>query len=74
MKSVFITGANKGIGFETAKQLLQKGFYVYLGSRDKQRGEEAVKKIKAESLTNVEAIQIDVTDEISIKKCQNRNC
>ncbi len=31
MESVFITGANKSIGFETARQLLQKGYHVYLG-------------------------------------------
>jgi len=34
MKIALITGANKGIGFETAKQLVQKGFYVYIGSRN----------------------------------------
>ncbi|RCR67881.1 SDR family oxidoreductase [Larkinella punicea] len=70
MKRAFITGANKGIGLETAKQLLKKGFYVYLGSRDKQRGIEAVEKLKAENLTNVEAIQIDVTDENSVKNAR----
>lgn len=30
MKKVFITGANKSIGFETARQLLKQGYYVYL--------------------------------------------
>jgi NAD(P)-dependent dehydrogenase (short-subunit alcohol dehydrogenase family) len=44
MKSVFITGANKGIGFETAKQLLQKGCYVYIGSRNLENGLQAVAK------------------------------
>jgi NAD(P)-dependent dehydrogenase (short-subunit alcohol dehydrogenase family) len=34
MKKVLITGANKSIDFETARQLLQQGYYVYLGSRD----------------------------------------
>ncbi len=67
MKSVLITGANKGIGLETARQLLQKGFYVYIGSRDLQRGLEAVGKLKTEGLTNVEAIQLDVTDDHSVK-------
>ncbi|ARS35659.1 SDR family oxidoreductase [Pontibacter actiniarum] len=67
MKSALITGANKGIGFETAKQLLQKGFYVYLGSRDLNKGLEAVEKLKSEGLTNAEAIQLDVTDESSVK-------
>ena len=67
MKSVLITGANKGIGLETAKQLLQKGYYVYLGSRDLNNGEDAVKNLRAQGLTNVEAVQLDVTDENSVK-------
>lgn len=67
MKKVFITGANKSIGFETARQLLQKGFYVYLGSRDINKGLEAVEQLKAERLTNVEAVEIDVTDAGSVK-------
>lgn len=70
MKSAFITGANKGIGFETAKQLLQKGFYVYIGSRNLENGLQAVEKLRAENLTNVEAIQIDVTDDNSVKNAR----
>ncbi len=42
MKKAFITGANKSIGFETARQLLQKGYFVYLGSRGIDNGNEAV--------------------------------
>ena len=67
MKSALITGANKGIGFETAKQLSQNGFHVFLGSRDLKNGLEAVEKLRAEGLTNVEAVQLDVTDESSVK-------
>lgn len=70
MKKAFITGANKGIGFETAKQLLQQGIYVYIGSRNLENGLQAVEKLKAEKLTNVEAIQIDVTDDDSVKKAR----
>lgn len=66
MKKVFITGANKGIGFETTKQLLQKGYYVYLGSRNLEAGEKAVADLKSQGLDNVECIQIDVTDEQSV--------
>jgi NAD(P)-dependent dehydrogenase (short-subunit alcohol dehydrogenase family) len=67
MKSVLITGANKGIGLETAKQLLQQGFYVYLGSRDLKNGLAAVEKLKKEGLTQAEAIPLDVTSEDSVK-------
>lgn len=70
MKKALITGANKGIGFETTKQLLQNGFYVYLGSRDLNNGNKAVEKLKAEGFGNVEAILLDVTDEASIKSAR----
>jgi len=67
MKKVLITGANKSIGFEATRQLLKQGYFVYLGARDKAKGEEAVAKLKAEGLINVEAIQIDVTNPPSIE-------
>jgi len=67
MKKVLITGANKSIGFETARQLLQKGYYVYLGSRDLKNGQEAVEKLKAGGFNEVEAIQIDVSNSESVK-------
>lgn len=67
MKKALITGANKGIGLEVTKQLAQKGFYIYLGSRDLENGLEAVEKLKSQSVNNVEAVQIDVTDPKSIK-------
>lgn len=70
MKTAFITGANKGIGFETARQLLQEGFYVYLGSRNAANGTKAVRKLKAENLTNVDVIEIDVTDVRSVEKAR----
>ena len=67
MKRALITGANKSIGFETARQLLQKGYYIYLGSRNLENGQEAVEKLKAEGLGEVEAVQIDVSDDDSVK-------
>ncbi|RZM23026.1 MAG: SDR family NAD(P)-dependent oxidoreductase, partial [Pedobacter sp.] len=66
MKKVLITGANKSIGFETAKQLLQQGYYVYLGARDAAKGEQAVQQLHAEGLTAVEALTIDVDSLESI--------
>ena len=67
MKTVLITGANKSIGFETARQLLQQGYYVYLGSRDMQKGQQAVSELKSEGLSQVEPIEIDVNNIDSIK-------
>src|SRR5919199_3368243 len=67
MKAALITGANKSIGFETARQLLQKGYYVYLGSRDEQKGQQAADQLKSEGFDNVESITIDVNNSDSIK-------
>ena len=70
MKKVLITGANKGIGYETARQLLQNGYYVFLGSRNPENGLAAAKKLKAEGLKNAEAIQLDVTNDESVKSAR----
>lgn len=66
MKTALITGANRSIGLETARQLAQQNYYVYLGSRSLAKGQEAVEKLQAEGLTSVEAIAIDVNDPESI--------
>ena len=60
-----VTGANRGIGFEVARQLGQKGFEVILGCRDATKGEQAAEKLRAEGLDAV-ALQLDVVDEASI--------
>jgi NAD(P)-dependent dehydrogenase (short-subunit alcohol dehydrogenase family) len=69
-KSALVTGANKSIGFEVARQLAQKGIYVYLGSRNLEYGIEAVGRLKAEGLNNAEAIQLDITDDNSVKNAR----
>lgn len=66
MKTALITGANKSIGFECARQLLQQGYFVYLGSRSLENGVKAANELKAEGLTQVEAIRLDVTDAESV--------
>jgi NAD(P)-dependent dehydrogenase (short-subunit alcohol dehydrogenase family) len=63
-KVVFITGANKGIGYEVARQLAANEFIVLLGARNPQRGEAAANKLRAEG--EVHFVPIDVTDERSI--------
>jgi len=64
-KIALITGANKGIGKEIARQLGALGMTVLIGARDPQRGEEAAAELKAEGL-DVQAITLDVTDEAGI--------
>lgn len=59
---VLITGGNKGLGFETAKVLQQKGYNVYIGSRDAKRGRQAADEL------GVKYVQLDVTDDISIQQ------
>jgi len=71
MKTVLITGANKSIGFETARQLLKAGYFVYLGNRDIKKGEEATEQLRSQGLNKVEAIQIDVSDTESIASARN---
>jgi NAD(P)-dependent dehydrogenase (short-subunit alcohol dehydrogenase family) len=67
MKTVLITGANKGIGLETARQLARQGYHVYLGSRDLAKGQQAAAQLQAEGLPAVEAIQLDVSDTESVQ-------
>ncbi|KAG6590253.1 Short-chain dehydrogenase/reductase 2b, partial [Cucurbita argyrosperma subsp. sororia] len=61
-----VTGANKGIGFETAKQLASRGINVVLTARNEQRGLEAVSKLHEIGLSNVVFHQLDVLDPVSI--------
>jgi NAD(P)-dependent dehydrogenase (short-subunit alcohol dehydrogenase family) len=66
MKTVLITGANRSIGLETVKQLSKKGLFVYLGTRDLEKGEVVVKELAENGFQNIKAIEIDVTNLDSI--------
>jgi NAD(P)-dependent dehydrogenase (short-subunit alcohol dehydrogenase family) len=61
MTVTLITGANKGLGYETARQLIQRGHTVYLGARDPQRGATSAFEVGGRF------VQLDVTDEASVK-------
>jgi len=63
--TALITGANKGIGFETARQLATRGMTVLLGARDPVRGADAERALRADGL-DTRFVQLDVTDEKSI--------
>lgn len=60
-KIALVTGANRGIGFETARQLAQKGIKVLIGARSESKGLEAESALKNEGL-DVEFIKLDVDD------------
>ena len=60
-----VTGANKGIGFETARQLAQLGFIVWLGCRDHERGESAAKELA--EYGDVRLVSLDVTNPESVR-------
>jgi len=60
-KIALITGANRGIGFETARQLGKQGIKVLIGARSEEKGLEAESTLKNEGL-DVEYINIDVDD------------
>lgn len=66
-KTVLITGANKSIGFEVARLLAGKGYHVFLGSRDKERGEKAVGQLAGLPGT-VELVVLDVSSEDSVRE------
>lgn len=58
-----VTGANKGIGKELVRMLLERGLTVYLGSRD--RGEAAIRDLKADG-NDVRLVTVDVGDARSV--------
>jgi NAD(P)-dependent dehydrogenase (short-subunit alcohol dehydrogenase family) len=61
MTTTFITGANKGLGLETARRLAELGHTVLLGARDPERGAAAARDL------GVRFVQIDVTDDDSVR-------
>ncbi|MEV6167032.1 SDR family oxidoreductase [Streptomyces sp. NPDC051954] len=60
MTATLITGANKGLGFETARRLVAAGHTVYVGSRDPERGRRAADELGAR------LVVLDVTDDASV--------
>ena len=64
-KIALITGAAKGIGFETARQLGQQGVTVIIGARNEAAGQEAVATLKSKGI-NAEAVKLEVTNAADI--------
>lgn len=65
-KIALVSGANKGIGKETVRQLGKLGFKVILGCRDLSRGEKVASELRNDGI-DVDAVQFDVSNENSVK-------
>ncbi len=65
MKTALITGANRGIGYEVARQLGGKGFHIFVGARDPQNGREATETLKKTGAIAT-FVPLDVSDAQSI--------
>jgi NAD(P)-dependent dehydrogenase (short-subunit alcohol dehydrogenase family) len=65
MNTALVTGANKGIGYEVARQLAGKGFQVFVGARNRDAGQKAVAKIAKEGGKAI-FLEIDVADNPSV--------
>ena len=59
-KIAFVSGANRGLGFETSRELGEAGVHVIMGAREKELGEKAAGQLREKGL-QVEAFKIDVT-------------
>jgi len=70
-KTILITGANKSIGFETARQFGRLGYRLWLGSRDAARGHAAEGSLREEGC-DVRALAIDVTCDRSVCEAAER--
>jgi len=64
-KLALVTGGNKGIGFEVARQLARQGFRVFLAARNEKAGRAAVEKLREDG--NVIFLKIDISDANSIR-------
>lgn len=65
-KIVFVTGANKGIGFGIAKHLGKSGWQVIIGARDEQRAEKAISELKSAGVNVLGWVSIELRDLNSI--------
>jgi len=67
MKTILITGSNRGIGFEIAKQCAQKNMHVIISGRDDNKLQQALRQLGKENV-NADTLLMDVSDAGSIQK------
>lgn len=68
-KFAFVTGANKGIGYEIVRQLAEKNYHVFLGARNEELGNKAVESL---GYSNISYVQVDISDKQSIENSKNK--
>ncbi len=70
-KIALITGANKGIGLETARQLGKQGMTVLVGARDVAKGEKAAAQLRDEEI-DAQVLEINVADGESVRRAAEK--
>jgi NAD(P)-dependent dehydrogenase (short-subunit alcohol dehydrogenase family) len=70
-KIAVVTGANRGIGFEIARQLARRGLNVILTARDEAKGQLAASRLRREGL-DLNCLRLDVTDPASVRSLAER--
>jgi NAD(P)-dependent dehydrogenase (short-subunit alcohol dehydrogenase family) len=66
-RTALVTGANRGLGFEVARQLARVGHAVVIGARDPLKGDEAAELLRSEGL-DAQAVTLDVSDPDSVER------
>lgn len=69
-RTVLITGSNRGIGLETARQLTRRGYHVILGARDEGKGRKAAESIAGDGKATV--LSVDVSSSEGIQRAASR--
>jgi NAD(P)-dependent dehydrogenase (short-subunit alcohol dehydrogenase family) len=70
-KIALITGANRGLGFETARQLGRRGITTIVAARDAAKGEQAAERLREEGI-DAHALELDVTSGASVRAAAQR--
>lgn len=71
-QEVLVTGANSGLGKETARQLARRGARVWMLCRSQQRGEEALQELRADTGGDLRLVLVDLSDLDSVDACLDR--
>lgn len=72
MKTALVTGANRGIGLAITQGLAEEGYHVFMGVRDKERGQAALDSLYASGVRGVELLELNVSDAASIQAAAQR--